>query len=221
MRTAKLVLITLFAVLLIEVLAAEIFMRTHKFGAKEKPSWLEATIAKHARNISVPGDIAGLKNPRPTTEDVMAEAREHWREHCSSCHGVDGRGDTTVGRNMYPPAPNMNEAETQQRTDGELFETISRGVRLTGMPAWEGEDSPDAIWDLVSLIRRLPQLTPEELKEMKEMPGVEGAEEKRGQQPEGQKTGGENESVKPRADKPGTKVNEHTHEHSHEHSHEH
>jgi mono/diheme cytochrome c family protein len=213
MRTAKLVLLTLFAVLLIEVLAAEIFMRTHKFGAKEEPSWLEATIAKHARNVSVPGDIVGLKNPRPTTDDVMAEAREHWTEHCSICHGVDGRGDTIVGRNMYPQAPNMNDPQTQQRTDGELFETISRGVRLTGMPAWEGEDSPEAIWDLVSFIRHLPQLTREELKQMKEMSGKESAEEKRGQQPEGEKAGSENGSGKPHVDMPGARPHKHTHEH--------
>ena len=175
MRVAKIAVVTVFVVVLLEALAMEIFMRTHRFGAKEKPSWLEATIAQHARNVSVPGDVIGLKNPRSATEDVMAEAREHWTEHCSICHGLDGRGDTTPGRNMYPQAPNMNDAQTQQRTDGELFYTISRGVRLTGMPAWEGEDSPEAIWDLVSFIRHLPQLTLEELKQMKKMSGEESA----------------------------------------------
>ena len=61
--------------------------------------------------------------------------------------------------------------------DGELFYIISNGVRLTGMPAWEEEDSPEEIWDLVSFIRRLPQRTPEELKEMKQsslMPELPG-----------------------------------------------
>ncbi len=41
-----------------------------------------------------------------------------------------------MGRNMYPPAPDMRLAETQQMTDGELFYIIQNGVRLTGMPAW-------------------------------------------------------------------------------------
>ena len=39
---------------------------------------------------------------------------------------------------MYPPAPDMRRAETQQLTDGELFYIIQNGVRLTGMPAWGG-----------------------------------------------------------------------------------
>lgn len=41
------------------------------------------------------------------------------------------------------------------------------------MPAWEGTDSPEAIWDLAAFIRHLPQLTTEELKEMKRIAGEE------------------------------------------------
>jgi hypothetical protein len=47
-----------------------------------------------------------------------------------------------------------------------LYYIISNGIRLTGMPAWGSEDKPEAIWDLVSLIRRLPKLSPEELQRL-------------------------------------------------------
>ena len=85
-------------------------------------------------------------------------------------------GNSVIGRGLYPPAPDITDAKTQEQTDGELFYIISNGVRLTGMPAWQGEDSPEEIWDLVSFIRHLPQITPEELKQMKEMSGEETAE---------------------------------------------
>ncbi|HJZ67853.1 MAG TPA: cytochrome c, partial [Blastocatellia bacterium] len=165
MRTAKIVVITVFVVALVEVAGVEIFLRTHKFSAREQPSWLERTFAGHARDISLPDDAKTLKNPRAVNDEIMAEAREHWVEHCAVCHGLDGRGEAVIGRNMYPPVPNMTEAQTQQKADGELFYIVSNGVRLTGMPGWEGEDSPEEIWDLVSFIRHLPQLTPEELKQ--------------------------------------------------------
>ena len=99
----------------------------------------------------------------------MAEAREHFVEHCSMCHGIDGRGQTVIGRNLYPKVPPLTDADTQQLTDGELFYIISNGVRFTGMPAWGGEDSPESIWGLVAFIRRLPKLSPEEIKLMQEM----------------------------------------------------
>lgn len=194
MRTAKIVVITLFAVFLVEFIAAEVFLRTHRFSAKEKPSWLESVFAQHARNVSVPADARGLKNPRAVTDEtIIAEAREHWTEHCSTCHSIDGRGDTAISRGMYPPAPNLNDPQTQQKTDGELFFIISNGVRFTGMPGWQEEDSAEEIWDLVSFIRHLPQLTPEEFKQMNET-GREGKKE-------------------PREDKPGVKTHTHSHQH--------
>jgi mono/diheme cytochrome c family protein len=156
-----------------EIIAVEILLRAQGFSAKEKPSWMETWFAQHARNVSVPGGARELKNPYRTTEASMAEAREHWVAHCSMCHGVDGRGNTIFGRKMYPPVPNVNEAQTQRKTDGELYYIISNGVRLTGMPAFGGEDSPESIWNLVALMRRLPQLSPDELKQMRQIAGEE------------------------------------------------
>ena len=200
------VVITLFAVLLLEAMAAEIYFRSHGVSARGEPSWFETVLARHARSISAPSNIREMKNPRLATKENVAEAREHWVEHCSICHGLDGRGDSVIGRGLYPKPPDMIEGQTQHRTDGELFYIISKGVRLTGMPAWEQEDSPESIWDLVSFIRHLPELSTEELKEMKELSGEERGEKKGDQKPEEKKPGGENKRGKP-----------HTHKHSHEH----
>jgi len=55
-------------------------------------------------------------------------------------------------------------------TDGELFYVIKNGVRLTGMSAWGGSDHDDEdSWKLVHFIRHLPQLTSQELEEMKKL----------------------------------------------------
>jgi len=156
------------------------WFRIHGFSAREQPTWLEKTLARHARRIATPGGARELKNPHSLTPETLLEAREHWVAHCSTCHGLDGRGDTTIGRNLYPKAPEMTDAETQRLTDGELFYIISNGVRFTGMPAWGGEDSPESIWALVGFIRRLPNLSPEELTLMQEMAAGTGGEEKPG-----------------------------------------
>ena len=78
---------------------------------------------------------------------------------------------------MYPKVPDLRDQETQKLTDGELYYIISNGVRFTGMPAFGGEDSPEEIWKLVLFIRRLPNLSPEELKRMQRMPTGAGSEE--------------------------------------------
>ena len=163
MRTALLAL--LFAVLIVALLVGcmYVYARGHGFSAREQPTWMERTMARNARKVATPADAKNLSNPRQQqTSEMLAEADEHFVEHCGLCHGIDGRGDTTIGRNLYPKVPDMSQTDTQQLSDGELYYIISNGVRLTGMPAWGSEDKPEAIWDLVSLIRRLPKLSPEE-----------------------------------------------------------
>jgi cytochrome c len=104
------------------------------------------------------------------TPEGLAEAKEHWADHCVSCHGNNGSGDTAMGKNMYPPAPDMRSSATQHRTDGELFFIIENGLRLTGMPSWgtPGDPGQDS-WKLVHFIRRLPRLTFGEEKEMEKL----------------------------------------------------
>jgi len=106
-------------------------------------------------------------NPVSGSPAVLAEARAHWADHCAICHANDGSGDTPMGKQMFPPAPDMRQPGTQRMTDGELFFVIENGIRLTGMPAWggAGNDQRDS-WKLVRFIRHLPLLTTQELQEM-------------------------------------------------------
>jgi mono/diheme cytochrome c family protein len=143
----------------------------HGFSARDEPTVLEAFVARHLRHFSVPLAARRAENPVALTDQVLAEGREHFADHCAYCHGNDGRGETPIGRNLYPKAPDMRALETQALSDGELFYIIENGVRLTGMPAW-GEDTPhddDASWQLVHFIRHLPKITPEEVAEMEEL----------------------------------------------------
>jgi mono/diheme cytochrome c family protein len=139
----------------------------HGFSAREKPSRLEEWLARHARKIATPSDAKQLRNPHPATAEGLAAARAHWADHCASCHALDGSGNTALGRNLYPKAPDMRDRITQNLSDGELYDIITNGVRFTGMPAWGGEHTPQETWQLVAFIRRLPTLSADELKQMK------------------------------------------------------
>lgn len=163
MRVQTKLLIGVVIVLVVGLGYLGVAIARHGFSAREKPSRVEEFFARHARRIATPAGAKELKNPYPATAENLAPARAHWVDHCSSCHALDGSGNAVIGRNLYPPAPDMSDAETQQLSDGELYYIISNGVRFTGMPAWGGEDSPEEIWQLVLFIRRLPNLSPEEL----------------------------------------------------------
>jgi mono/diheme cytochrome c family protein len=141
---------------------------TRGLSAREQPGALETWIARQARTLAVPKDARNRQNPIPDSPQVQADARAHWADHCAACHANNGSGDVEMGKHMYPPAPDMRQPETQQLTDGELFFIIQNGIRMTGMPAWGSGSQPDEqdSWKLVRFIRRLPQLTPDQEREM-------------------------------------------------------
>jgi mono/diheme cytochrome c family protein len=139
------------------------------FSARDNPSALEAYLAKRARNLSIPASGRHAKNPFAPTAEVLSEARAHFADHCAICHGNDGSGKTQIGQNLYPKAPDMRLPETQNLTDGEIYYVIHNGIRFTGMPAWGTEGKDDDSWKVVVFIRHLPQLTPEEEREMESL----------------------------------------------------
>jgi len=137
-------------------------------SAKDEPTVLEAFLARGLRRLATPAGLRAAPNPIPLTPEVLASARAHFADHCASCHGNDGRGQTSTGRNLYPKSPDMTLPATQGLSDGEIFSIIENGIRLTGMPAWgDGTaESKKASWELVHLVRHFPKITPEELAEM-------------------------------------------------------
>ena len=143
------------------------FVRMHSFSAREKPTAAEAMVARHARRLATPPGVKDLKNPLTVTALAIAEARDHFADHCAVCHANDGSGKMPINEGLYPPAPDLRETGTRSLSDGELFYIIKNGIRFTGMPGWGGEDEEN--WKLVLFIRHLPQLTPKELELMKEI----------------------------------------------------
>ena len=144
-----------------------VLMVQRGFSTRDEPSSLEALVARAARSLAVTAQSKKLSGP-PTTPELLHDARLHWASHCASCHGVGGAGDTALGQRLYPRAPDMRAAATQGQSDGELYFVIKNGVRLTGMPAWgEPGDQDTETWALVAFIRTLPQLTDDDLAELR------------------------------------------------------
>jgi mono/diheme cytochrome c family protein len=142
---------------------------TTGFSAKTEPHALEVMIARQIRRLAIPIEKRNAANPVPSNPEVLKEGRAHFADHCAICHANDGSGQTPIGKNVYPKAPDLRLTDTQSLSDGEIFWVIHNGIRFTGMPAWGSGDPEKDLdsWKLVHFIRHLPQLTQDELDEMK------------------------------------------------------
>ena len=163
-KTRVLWLLALAAVIF--VIVGAVVTVHHGFRARDQPSSLETYVARLARRLAVPSGAKNENNQFTASPELMAEARAHFADHCAICHANNGSGNTEIGQNLYPKAPDMRLPQTQNLTDGELYYTIHNGIRLTGMPAWGTEEKDEDSWKLVLFIRHLPQLSPAEEREM-------------------------------------------------------
>jgi len=167
-RAIKIGLVGLLTAVALCLSAAMFWLVSAKgFSARTPPTPVERVVMRAMHRWSVPSSARTLPNPVAFSPEVWTESRAHFADHCASCHGNDGRGQTEIGQNLFPRAPDMRLAATQDKSDGELYWIIENGIRLTGMPARGkgGTDDTDS-WKLVHFVRHLSELTPEQLKEM-------------------------------------------------------
>ena len=148
------------------------YLRVHGLSARAKPSAVEEWAARHVRDLATPPSVKAAVNPVRASELVLAEARDHFADHCATCHGNRGDGKTMIGEGMFPPPPDLRAEATQRLTDGEIMNIIREGIRFTGMPGFGGGDADN--WKLVHFIRHLPSLTENERTFMNEMNNLEG-----------------------------------------------
>jgi plastocyanin len=145
------------------LLVAWLLFRNQALAADREPGPLETAIARRLVRLSIPADARRAVNPNATGGEAWRDGAIHFQQRCAFCHGGDGRGQSPVATRMYPPVPDLASAPIQQMSDGEIFAVIEHGVRWTGMPAFRGMHDAAEIWDLVSFVRRVPELTSADL----------------------------------------------------------
>jgi mono/diheme cytochrome c family protein len=160
-------LITLALLAVAGVLGIVVFLKATGLSARAEPGAVETAVARRLRTMAVPSEYADLRNPVLVNQESVRNGMAHFADHCAQCHANDGTG-AEIGKDMFPPTPDLRASATQSLGDGELFYIVEHGVRFTGMPAFgtdtlEGEESS---WHLVNFIRHLPKLTEAELEEM-------------------------------------------------------
>ena len=74
-----------------------------------------------------------------------------YKAKCAMCHGPDGAGQTTMGKNLK--LRDLRGAEVQAQTDQQLTVWIADGKGK--MPAYKGKLSDDQIKGLVAYIKTL------------------------------------------------------------------
>ena len=80
---------------------------------------------------------------------AAATAAETYKAKCAMCHGENGKGETTMGKNMK--LRDLGSADVQKLSDADLTKVIADGKGK--MPAYKGKLADADIEGLVKHIR--------------------------------------------------------------------
>src|ERR1700684_3884250 len=75
---------------------------------------------------------------------------------CVGCHLAPEEAKSPVRIGLYPHPPNLAQKEV---SDGRrAFWIVKHGIKMSAMPAWGKTLDDAAIWDIVSFIRKMPDM---------------------------------------------------------------
>jgi thiosulfate dehydrogenase len=121
---------------------------------------LEKTVAKMALRASV-GNAEDQKDPLPFDGADMLAGAKVYKENCAVCHGAAGQAHTTISKGMFPAPPELFEKGDMVADDpeGVTYWKVTHGIRLSGMPGFEGTLSDTQRWQLTMLVAHAGKLS--------------------------------------------------------------
>jgi mono/diheme cytochrome c family protein len=119
--------------------------------------------------------------PIPLNEENLVAGSHVYVEQCAVCHGVHGK-QSSLGARMYPMAPPLWEGQRVEDQVGvsgdpvgETYWKIANGLRLSGMPAYQGVLTDTEIWQVSLLLANANKPLPPAVLALLHEPAAENA----------------------------------------------
>jgi mono/diheme cytochrome c family protein len=138
-------------------------------------------LAKLKDTVKAVEDVAMMKGTTSPPVDILKESISNsekitkgktlFETNCSSCHGMEGRGDGIAGKTLNPPPRNFHELTgwTNGPAFSKMFKTLQEGIIARGMASYSSIPTEDRI-SIIHYIRTLrndfPAIEQNELKEL-------------------------------------------------------
>lgn len=137
-------------------------------AASDPPMPFEAYLAHGGLHARIAREAPQRDASAFTTSDLVSGA-EIYQKNCAFCHGLPQQPPSAAGRGMFPHAPQLFTAAETVTDDpaGVTFWKIKNGIRLTGMPGFQGALMDEQMWQVSALLARADKLPPEALDALK------------------------------------------------------
>jgi len=122
-------------------------------ATKGSPLPLERFVARTAIHAAMKDEE---DKPSPISADdvnLLAGAKVY-NNHCAVCHGTFKGEPTFIAMGLFPKPPQLLDPDDAVNDDpaGEAFWKIKNGIRLTGMPGFDGHLTETEMWQVSQLL---------------------------------------------------------------------
>jgi mono/diheme cytochrome c family protein len=132
----------------------------YPIGADNPPGSIERVLASRAMDEYANRHKPAGGNPVQLTSANLIEGAQDYEEHCAFCHGGAKAKISLMQNKLNPPAPQLIN-RIPHDDDAWLFWVTKHGVRMTGMPSWDGIMSDDEMWKVIAFIKHSDKLPPD------------------------------------------------------------
>lgn len=145
--------------LLVPVLVYAYFVTGRAPAATSAPAMpFEKMLAHKALNARIDKEMPKTV-PISGDEANLAAGAQIYRENCAVCHALPGQRETAIALGMYPKPPKLLEGKgVTDDPAGESYWKVANGIRLTGMPGFQGTLSEAQMWQVSLLVAQADKL---------------------------------------------------------------
>lgn len=130
-------------------------------NADGTPSWLELWMARTSLRATLRHEAPRGPGPLAPTTANLVEGIHIYAKHCIVCHGgPDDASPSPVAKGEYPKPPQLARDGVEDDPTGYSFWKIKHGIRLTGMPSWNGALTDKQMWAVALFLKHMNALPP-------------------------------------------------------------
>jgi mono/diheme cytochrome c family protein len=133
-------------------------------------SALERAVAMPSLDASLDRHASEARNPVAATDANLAAGMKIYQTNCAGCHGDIHQPHPLCGDAFYPRVPQFME-DTPDMPENQNFYIIQHGIRLSGMPAWNGSLNEQEMWQVTTFLSHMNKLPPQLAEQWKALAG--------------------------------------------------
>jgi mono/diheme cytochrome c family protein len=129
-----------------------VFLGYAPVATSAAPLPLEKRITHAAMNARIAKE-APRSSPLPATDENYQAGALIYHQNCETCHGSPGRDADKAARSMFPNPPQLWKGKgVTDDPVGETWWKVANGIRLSGMPSFDGTLNRDQQWQVSLLL---------------------------------------------------------------------